>query len=546
MENPLEGTSAVGQLDHWSGSGDFESDVGDIKGVWELSRFQYLLDKSWRIATDNPSHIQLWLDQSRAMLDSWCKANPPNRGPNWKCAQEASIRVLHTTFASQLCDSANVELADSTSWVTFLVPHLRRILPTTHYARAQDNNHGTSEAVALYVGGLLLRKFANNDAHLKLSSRCLKIGRNMLVERASTLIAVDGTFSQYSVVYHRMMLDSLVYAELNRRRFNDPEFPQPFYSSARNAVIWLLDLVDYKSNDSPNIGANDGAHLFNAAGLSYRNFSESANVAAQVFLGEKKKEHAGVESKHAFWIGFKNELNGVRKVGTVSSNGPASATDAPCSFVRLGNRRNWGVLRIPGYRFRPSQADVLHFDCWADGVNICRDSGTYAYNLKPEELDEFAGTAAHNTICFDGRNQMPRLSRFLFGQWLNSKELDIDREAGVVRCSYDGNYGEFHKRTVAWLGSEWCVEDTVGGKFEIATLRWRLCPTDWNVEGNAVVSTVARITIDIDDRPIVPKLESVRESRYYRQMTEIPCVVASVSNPCTIKTRIIVPDASTR
>ena len=34
-----------------------------------------------------------------------------------------------------------------------LAVHLKRIAPTLHYAMAQDNNHGTSEAAALFIGG---------------------------------------------------------------------------------------------------------------------------------------------------------------------------------------------------------------------------------------------------------------------------------------------------------------------------------------------------------------------------------------------------------
>ncbi|MEN1395660.1 heparinase, partial [Pseudomonas aeruginosa] len=68
--------------------------------------------------------------------------------------------------------------------------HLRRIVPTIRYAIAQDNNHGTSEAAALFIGGSWLRAHGEPDA-----VTWMRLGRKWLENRAKHLIGEDGSFS---------------------------------------------------------------------------------------------------------------------------------------------------------------------------------------------------------------------------------------------------------------------------------------------------------------------------------------------------------------
>jgi len=87
------------QMLHWSKIFDFDLDIGDIKTVWELSRFDWLLFFSIEfLKTGNKSYLEtmnLW-------LDDWSQYNPVNQGVNWKCGQEASIRVMHLCLTSFL------------------------------------------------------------------------------------------------------------------------------------------------------------------------------------------------------------------------------------------------------------------------------------------------------------------------------------------------------------------------------------------------------------------------------------------------------------
>ena len=71
-----------------------------------------------------------------------------NIGPNWKCGQEASIRIINLIVANEILGVKE----ETDSFINLLKIHIDRIAPTTFYAKAQDNNHGISEGIALYLG----------------------------------------------------------------------------------------------------------------------------------------------------------------------------------------------------------------------------------------------------------------------------------------------------------------------------------------------------------------------------------------------------------
>ncbi|MFN7634331.1 MAG: heparinase, partial [Acetobacteraceae bacterium] len=70
--------------------------AGDVRPVWERHR---LLAVPQRAALHRAAPEAGHLPQAEALLDDWCRANPPFRGPAWACGQEAAIRALHLMLA---------------------------------------------------------------------------------------------------------------------------------------------------------------------------------------------------------------------------------------------------------------------------------------------------------------------------------------------------------------------------------------------------------------------------------------------------------------
>lgn len=107
------------------------------------------------------------------------------------------------------------------------------------------------------------------------------------------------------------------------------------------------------------------------------------------------------------------------------------------------------LMKDSKFKFRPSQSDALHVDFWINGVNFLRDGGTYSYNtLATEVLNYYSSCKGHNTIEFDGRDQMPRISRFLFAICWDAKDIRWIPNESSFLPKYEDYQGVSHQRTV--------------------------------------------------------------------------------------------------
>jgi len=101
---------------------DFDPAVGDIKTVWEFSRFDWVLVCAQHAAKGDAIALRRLND----WLADWLQANPPYKGPNWKCGQEASIRVMHLAMATQIMGQV---VGAAAGLLDLVDAHLQRIAP---------------------------------------------------------------------------------------------------------------------------------------------------------------------------------------------------------------------------------------------------------------------------------------------------------------------------------------------------------------------------------------------------------------------------------
>lgn len=497
---------------------DFDPAVGDIKTVWEASRFDWLVAMAQRAALGEAEE----LTRLNTWLVDWTQANPPYLGPNWKCGQEASIRVMHLALAAMLLGQAG----DPAPGLRDLVRlHVRRIAPTMAYALGQQNNHGISEAAALFIGGSWLGGAEGE--------RWSRIGRRWLEDRARTLIEPDGTFSQYSTTYHRVMLDTYSLTEAWRRRLELAPFSASMGAHLNAAVRWLHDLSDPRTGDAPNLGANDGAQLIALTDAGYRDFRPSVQLAAALLAQARAYTEPGEWDQPLAWLGIDPP--------TQALLAPSSRSHDAGGLHILRRGRAAAYLRYPRFRFRPSQADALHLDLWVDGENLLRDGGTFSYNVSDADTAYFNGAPAHNTVQVDGRDQMPRIGRFLFGAWLRARNVLTVRTEGEALTAAAGYRDAWRAscRRQVWLAENSLVcRDEVGGSAANAVLRWRLAPGDWILSDGVLSNGEVNLVVEAS-RPLT-RLECVQgyESRDYLNKTALPVLEAEVTAPCVLTTRI--------
>ena len=521
--NPWNGTRYDAVKHHWSEIPDFMPELGDIKTVWEASRFDWLPRMAWAYRngdTEALERIELW-------LRDWALCNPVNGGINWKCGQEASLRCLNLLVGALAID--RVFENPSPGFLELIYTHLQRIAPTVYYAMAQDNNHGISEAAALFVVGHYLMLHGNKEQH-KHGGKWAHKGRYWLENRVAHLIMCDGSFSQHSVTYHRLMLDILSLTEMMRSRLKIPEFSEAFYNRVALAVKWLHGMTDSKRGDVPNLGANDGAHLFNLDGAPYRDFRPSVQLAAVLFL---KRAVWVEEVNHPLLDLFSIDINNLTKL-----NASSSSLLSEGGYTRINHDSGFAMLRLPVYRFRPSHADALHLDVWHKGVNWIRDAGSYSYNADDTSLKYFSGTENHSTVCFDGHDQMPRLRRFLFGAWLKPDVLEYDEQKGYVKSGYTDYTGARHIRELCRETNGWRVIDDIRGFKDEAILRWRLAPGNWILDGQTMSCDGMSLKIESENNVDLTLTEQF-ESLHYLQKDLIPILDVSCCQPGRVVTHIL-------
>ncbi len=436
--NPFSGDQITNPIKHWTKFNDFDLEIGDIKTVWEPSRFDWLTDlaRGYRVFGDKK-----YLDTINNWLNDWLQNNPVNLSLNWRCGQEASIRVFKLFTASVILKQSNniASTLDDLIWY-----HLKRIKGNIRYSIVQDNNHGTSEAAGLYIGSLWLlnQKELSKKKKDKLEN-WRELGRNLLKERINTLVGKDGTFAQKSVTYHRLVIDTLSIVIQAQKLFDDPPFDTKTLQRLEKLGKWQVNMTISENGDAPNIGSNDGAMLESLHECGYRDFRPSS----QQFFGLLKCQKVypkGIWDEPLYWRS-QIDLDEIPK--TTFQLPDLQLLDKQFLIIRNGEIKCF--LKIPDSEFRPG-LDVFHLDIWYKGENIFLDSGSYSYN-KGKETEYFKSIKAHNTVQFGSYEPMPKISHFLNGEWITPSYISEpykENDFGNWEGAYVDYLGNKHKRTL--------------------------------------------------------------------------------------------------
>ena len=295
----------------------------------------------------------------------------------------------------------------------------------------------------------------------------------------------------------------------------------------KSASFWLYNLVSPASGDAPNVGANDGALLLRLTNASYRDFRPTVQLSMAVFCNENAYIGKGSFTDQLEWLSV--------KPGTKQADTYTSQVFDNGGYAVLRHNETMLLLRYPRFKYRPSQADIFHIDLWRAGENILCDAGTYSYNADPDMSWYFSGSPGHNTVEFDCRDQMPKLSRFLYGGWLKTEFISsIFQEDDSICIS--GCYVDFkkakHRREVKLSGKSLKVVDKVSGFKTKAVLRWRLSEGGWEIrkENGSILLTNGKDTMVIKSDVPIARAELVKgwKSLFYMYKSPIDVIEVEV------------------
>lgn len=440
---------------HWSMISDFDPEIGDIKYVWEKSRFTYLLDFI-RFDQQSGEDHAFWV---KCEILNWIENNPINSGPNWRCSQEISLRIINWFFA--IYYYRNSQHFNEEFWgkvQSVLYWSLHHVYHHINFSRvAVRNNHAITETLFLALSELMFPFIPETK---KWASK----GRKWFEEEIQYQVYEDGTFLQFSMNYHRVVIQLLTLG-IRMGEIHGKPFSKTVYEKAYSSLKFLFICQDSKSGFLPNYGANDGALFFPLSPSKFRDYRSQLDALYFILTGQNF--YLGSKWEDQYWWCQKYKKSQFQFQPIQREDGVYSFETGGYYVIR--DKESLTFLRCGTHKDRPQQADNLHLDIWVNGENILLDSGTYKYNCDKDLKENFEGTIGHNTVTLEKKSQMLKGSRFIWFYW--TKSLGAELKDNCSFFEFEGKISAFrflfgnciHIRSVRKIKgkNEWQIHDSL-------------------------------------------------------------------------------------
>ena len=446
-----------GKNKHWSQISD--DSATDIKFIWEPNRFAfvYTLVCAYAITQDEKYPRAFW-----QLIQDWAEHNPPNTGPNWMDGQEIALRLMAWIFGFYaFIESPSTSNLQISQFTQLVAAQAERIYANVGYAISTRSNHTISEAFGLWMVGLLFPE-------IKEAEKYFNLGKRLLEEEAKKQIFPDGSYSMYSLNYHRFVLHLYLYS-IKLGEINDSRFTLQLINSVKDSITYLSRLIEPVTGQMPVYGSNDGALVLPLNNCDFTDYRPLLQLGSVITTGQHMFE-PGEWDEDVYWLCGIDTLSQRERV----SEGRVRESFPQGGIYILRNTNSRAILRCTDFTSRPSHADQLHMDLWMGDDNIAIDAGTYLYSGKNIWRNGLARTSAHNTVTVDGRDQMTLVSRFTWTNWAKGKVLK--QTENFWQGEHDGYEPVRHKRMVMALeGDRWLViDDLAADEPHHYTLHWLL------------------------------------------------------------------------
>ena len=496
----------------WYRIPDFDSKRGDIKAIWEASRFTHFfyLARAYLITGDDKYYVAF-----SEQLKRWLKDNLYPYGANYKCGQECTLRMINALMAYTVFDQLTTA-EDENNMHRLVKVCYKKVLSNFFYAhKCIKNNHTLSEICGLIIGAWCCE-----------DKQRLRKAYRLLDKEIENQFMPDGGYVQYSFNYQRFALQIMecVYkiSEKTAKSISDKS-----KKLTKNSALLMYQCQDV-TGDVPNYGSNDGALIFPVTACGYRDFTPVINTVHALATGKVIFEK-GYYGEELLWFGDGSSLQ-VVKIEKKSM----AFNDA--GFYTLRHDGGFLMTCLQDFKTRPAHMDGMHIDLWHKGKNIFCDSGTYSY--ASEIGKDLAKTAAHNTVKVQSAEQMACYSNFMIYDWTSRN--DVKFTIGSFTGTMISKNGYEHTRQIVKTEQGYEIADEVKGSGESCSFRFH---TPYEVK----IVTDGFEVLDDGDKLCAVKIESgnveIRKayrSLYYLKKEEINCVVVnrSMRNKCNMRVEI--------
>jgi len=396
--------------------------VGDSKYTWELNRHQFLVP--WALdyaASRDEDHAAAVVG---VILD-WIADNPRYQGVNWISSLEHALRILSWGIALDLCrDSALVQRARPL--IAASVDQQAHFIRWTLSLHSSANNHLTGELTGLLAAAAYFPEAPRAAAYARFA------GRRLLREAVAQNLT-DGVNREQAIYYHHYALEYLLTSFCLFERLGWP-VPSPLHGLTRR----MLDFVDAVTDDygmpfeigdrddGTVTGLNHGTRVGVFESLlwsGYLLYGDDALGSHAARIARNRGDEPAIDRRNAYWYAVTSPPAALDLLGRTVV--PRRVFPKGGYFLSRDGSASLAFKAGPfGY---PSIAAHAHCDQLSvglkrGGLDVLTDAGTYVYHTEDRWRRFFKGTAAHNTVRVDGRDQAEYAGPFL---WASHAEAEL-------------------------------------------------------------------------------------------------------------------------
>ena len=289
-----------------------------------------------------------YADKAEALIRSWIRRNPRREGGYGWSPYTIDLRLTHwlSFYAyaeKELSEDLKREMRASIhEQYAFLSEHVEKDILGNHYFEDLK----TLVLCAVFFG----------------DGKMLDCALDALKKECGEEILADGMHFERSPMYHKLVLEGLMKAAYTLRGCGRPDAELERHISPMLNAAWSMEESLHR------------LPLFNDAGSNVAKSLEALVLAAQKCFGISPVYRSSFPQagfylfKHGDW----------KMIADAGDPGPAY---------------------VPGH----AHCDALSFELFRSGRPVLVNCGTYAYQT--EKRGFFRSTAAHNTVCVDGREQ---------------------------------------------------------------------------------------------------------------------------------------------
>src|SRR5215510_3255106 len=403
--------------------------VGDIKYIWELNRLQHLillaLTGTW---TGNANY---WKEIEKQVI-SWNKSNPFMMGPNWKSPLEAGIRLITWAYVSFITGNLSQQRETFHKVLRSSIYQHQYFIRKFYSKNSSANNHLIGEMAGLYVGSVFWPQYSE-------SASWRSFARQKLIDEIERQVEADGVGKERATEYQMFIFEFFLLAGALGQAVGD-SFPPEYWDRVKRMRAYL-SAISNRVGDFPMFGDSDSGQVISLPETTAERF----RVLAQIGQSCECDTSLDVRSALLLWGQTPKEVpidllrDPVRNLQGFSDGGyHVLATD------RGGENEivivfDAGPLGLPPLNAH-GHADALSFWLSYGGREFLIDPGTFTYYSSTQWRSYFRGTAAHNTLRIDRKDQSLPGGTFLWREAAQCRLEHVqDTDAYVnATASHDG------------------------------------------------------------------------------------------------------------